>query len=314
MAKLTLGGADVYEELRSANSPSLTGNRKDRKIQRTLLYTCSSPESFTEINAIIAELQPPFGAPGRYPVSGSIFFVDTYKVTPRSKGNGEVGGIGTAEVWQIDVTYSPLPYNTTEDEPEPMLRNLTRTWSGSGEYVTIPGTSIYWEGDDDPAGDESVPSVIRIANTQHSHHRQNIQESAIPWAQMRAVVGKVNATDFGDTHPIFPGVKAEQLLFEDWDLSFNWTSEGQREWTVTLNFKERMGEVQVRNGVGENDLTFEPITWNHFWDKTWYPGTTPANKYVRGWRKIFRDPKPAGNQTKPLYETATVTVFNNLFL
>lgn len=312
MAKLTLYGPDKYIELRDQNSPNMSLTRKERNITRHVHLECADETTFDEINATIQnELFPPFGPPGRFPVPGSIFFVKSAKITPVGKASGtQQYGVGTSKVWRIDVVYGPLPYETEEDQGDPLAANLTRNWAGSGEYMTLPGTSIYWEGDEKPAGDEGVPSTIRLPMTQHSHTRENMPTNAIPYSAMRAAAGRVNKTDFPDNHPIFPGIKAGQLLVEDWDINFTWASDGQKQYAVTLNFKERTGEITVR--TDESTDAKQPFTWHHVWDKK--PYGSGNNKAPRGWRKVYRDKKPeSGNQSKPLYEEIEIAKIEAMF-
>jgi hypothetical protein len=296
MVRAVAGGIDTYIEDSDSMSPRGTITRDTRRIERTLIveeeFEDDEP-TYVALNALIAECFPLFAAPGRLPVTGSQLYVDSLDVEPFGRAKGISGGLGAYGYWKAKLVYTPLPYKPPDEDesaPPSPLDLLEQTWQGGSEIMTLPGTSMYWDGDSKPIGDE-IPATKRILYVQHSHTRHHLEASQIPYAEMRALSGKVNRTDFASNHAIFPGVKAQTLLFENFNISYRFSSTGERDFRLTLNFKER---TETYGGV--------KITWNHLWDRS-----------TKAFKKVFHDALDGGTQTKPLYDTAVNGDFDELF-
>jgi len=251
MVRAVAGGIDTYIEDADSLSPSGSVTRDTRRIERTLIVNEDVGEdnepTQDAINALVNECFPLFKAPGRLPVAGSLLFVDSLDIEPIGGAIGVNGGLGAYRAWKAKIVYTPLPYKAPDEdeeaEPSP-LDLLERTWQGGGQYVTLPGTTLYWAGDNKPIGDE-VPATTKMATVLHTFTRHHLELSQIPYDEMKSLVGRVNRTKFASTHPIFPNVEKETLLFEGFNVSHRYTSTGEYDYRLTLNFQERTSEWNV---------------------------------------------------------------------
>lgn len=302
MARVVIGGSNNWRELthpEKSMRASLT--RDSRRVTR--VFIIESPDgSYDNINRFLNECRPPFYPPGQYPVVGAQLFVDTVDVEPfsgvKTDEDGEPEqslGFPAYTAYKAVVTYSPLPYQPKDEDqpnPNPFLDNLEIVTDIGAEAMTLPGSAMYWEGEADKIGNESVASAIRIDTINYrmtKHHQRPVQ---IPWDTIRTVNNTVNATDFGIASPLFAGVKRETLLFRGAQVSIRFSGDGTIENSVSYNFSERTFR---HNG--------QLVTWNHLWD-----GRANQNNF----KKIYTEPS-TGTQNQSIYSTSTIQEFLSLF-
>lgn len=302
MARVVVRGSNKWRELTHPDkSMRASLSRDSRRVTRS--FVIESPNgSYDNINQFLNECRPPFSPPGQYPIIGAQLFVDTVDVEPFSgvklddDGQPEQSlGFPAYTAYKATVTYSPLPYQPKDEDqpsPNPFLDNLEITTDIGAEAMTLPGSSMYWEGEDTAIGSESVASAIRIDTINYritKHHQRPVQ---IPWSVIRDVNNTVNASDFGITSPLFAGVKRETLLFRGAQVSIKFSGDGTIENSITYNFSERTFRHK-------GDL----VTWNHLWD---------GRKDKLKFSKIYSQSSTAG-QTQGLYSTSSIQEFLDLF-
>src|SRR5690606_17142914 len=193
VVRAVLGGRNVYEEVTDGGrGMRFNMNRQTRKNVRTLLV-----KSADDADRLVNECFPPFSPPGQYPIPGYLFYVDDLSIVPFGKGKSISGDITTFDHYLATITYSPLPYAAdSESGQHPILDMLERNWDFGGEYQSLPGYRMFWEGEDKPAADESVSSTIQINHIVHSFTRHHLHLAQVPFASIRFNSGRVNAADF----------------------------------------------------------------------------------------------------------------------
>lgn len=312
MVRAVQGGWNGYEEDGDEESPSFSGNRDGRTITRHLIVPEEDPliPSFANIDRLITECLPLYRFPGRYPTltGDSLFFVDDLKVAPKSRSNGVVGDVASRTSWKATVTYKALPYPIPADPANPQpLDYLEHNIIGGSEYMTLPGTSMYWEGSETPLLDDTVSSGMLISFVQHQITRHHVAPAAIPYAYMRGICGNVNVSAFAADHPFFPSAPAESVLFENYAISRRFTSDGKFDYRVTLNYKERVGTYNTDSTAATPTASsLIKLTWNHLWDRSADPPT---------FKKVFADKKPSsGNQKQPMFPANDITTVFGRFV
>lgn len=197
---------------------------------------------WANIDALIAECTPAVPSlPGLYPGS-TVLYVESLDIKPiaeeRSPTCGNVVSYSKADV---TIKYGKLPYN-----PETLI---TRKWNFSGEFMTLPASSVKWE-NGDAVENEEISAAKNIRMIEHALTRQ--RAVSIPWTAMRECIGKVNSALLDDD--IFDNVAAESLLYLGSAIDWTLDTAGNEQWTLEHRFQERLIE---HNGVSYG--------WCHFW-------------------------------------------------
>ena len=308
MAQLVRGGQNYYEEVTPGDGgPVVTGDRKrNRKISRKLLVGESSPganDAYIRAElAISNEMFPPFQLPGQYP-TGALFFVEDFNIRGRGICTGEVAGLPVYEKYEIDVSYSPLPYDSREEDPEnpgsgfpnPMQYADVSVQTG-GEYVILPERNLWW-GLGQPVPDTMGGGATTLApKSTYNLTRHLVAFHDIPWDEINQYKGRVNAASFPANHFAFPGVHSETLLFMGATLNTSRNSLGEDTRSYTLNFIEW---YRVLEDAGGN---VQKYGWNYLYD--------PAVGQ-RTFRKVYID-AAATRSPYPTFPTSVIqTLLNN---
>lgn len=282
MVRAVWGGEDIYEERSDRGiSPRFSASRSGgRQITRELIVP-----GIGGVELLIGECFPAYRPPGQYP-TGAAYFVDDLDIQPFGKAKGlTAAGITEHEAYKAVIVYRTLDYDTQqEDSNNPgvanPLQNVTVSTEVGGDYQIIPGGHLFWE--DGKRIEESVATgVIYKPETRYTVTKHHAQYFEIPFAKMKSMRGRVNATNFGANHFAFPDARAGTVLYltGSWNRSTN--SFGQHEYTYSLHFIEMAREL---NG--------QQYGWNHFFD--------PASQTFR---EVYL--KPDGNASDRPYQTFT---------
>ncbi len=217
-------------------SPTFNITRDARSAQR------EGHIAWANIDALIAECLP--GAPslpGLYPGS-SILYVESLDIKPMAEEQqptcGNVISYANADV---SIKYGKLSY-----DPETLI---TRRWNFSGEFMTLPASSVKWD-NGDAVENEEISAAKNIRMIEHSLTRQ--RATTIPWTAIKDCIGKINATALDNG--IFEDVAIESLLYLGASIDWTLDTAGNEQWTIEHRFQERLIE---HNGSFYG--------WNHFW-------------------------------------------------
>jgi len=181
---------------------------------------------------------------------------------------------GTSEASQlarVTISYkSPEPQDEDEeerdeDDPETFL---THRLTLGAEFMTVPPAALeipeeeISPGELDKDGDgeiteaereaakklkrEDMPITLLMPQAEHQFTFKSMINP--PWGAIYNAIGKVNETSF-------LGAAKECLLFLGVDAQREFTTNGQKPWTVDYRFSHRLAEPAGNQ-----------ITWNHFYD------------------------------------------------
>lgn len=218
-----------------------------------------------QIDAVVAELFPPFAAPRSFP--GRVFMyatdVDIEPWMPDSPtGLGEIPA--EYEFARITINYSTLSFdqdpatqnnNDGSDSPggddqkgpgkdeDSDATFLSFRTSIGGEYITYPSGALEWTSDQEDVTDEVQAGVV-VPIIEHSVTWHNC--ALPPWAKIRATVGRVNNAQYF-------GAGVGTLLFLGVEASRELTSDGEKQWELEYRFSEK--------NVGTEA---SPKGWNYF--------------------------------------------------
>ncbi|MAT51494.1 MAG: hypothetical protein CMK32_09960 [Porticoccaceae bacterium] len=300
MAQVVEGGSNGWVEVGGHPdlSMKLVMSRTTRSITR--VFMIESPTGvYDEVNAFLAECRPAFSPPGKYPILGVQLYVDTVNIEPYGAvGKDDLGkpvqinGFPSYESFKATVTYTPLPYqpkNPNQPSPDPLLDNLEIVANVGAEAMSLPGSQLYWAGGTKVTNDPTVAASIRIDTIDYQITKHHLRRTDIPWDAIRTINSRVNEAAFSDSHPIFPGVKQESLLFRGAQISIRFSGDGTIENSLTYNFSER---TATHDGVD--------VSWNHLYD---------SQAGQQKFRKVYKD--SANN--KPLYSTSTQSEIEAIF-
>lgn len=200
--------------------------------------------AWANVDALILECVPNSPAiPGLYPGSARLF-VQSVDVKPMAEEQDAVcsGSVISYSKAVATIRYSTkLPYN-----PETLV---TRKWSFTGEFLTIPASSVKWD-NGDAVENEEISAAKIIPMIEHALTLHKVL--SIPWTTIKDCIGKVNQNAINDS--IFDSVAAEQLLYMGASIDWKLTTDGNEEWTIEHRFQER----KVKHAANE-------YGWNHFW-------------------------------------------------
>jgi hypothetical protein len=261
------GGIVPFDDL-AGQSPTINFTRDSRSATRT------GKVAWANIDALFIECYPTAsGLPGVYP-GVSYLFVDSVDVKPFNPGGDKsptcTGNVIVPVEALVTINYSKLPY---EYESSTFL---SRRWSFSGEFMTLPASSVKWIGPPAvPVVNEEISAAKIIPTIEHSLSRQ--RATSIPWTAIKNCIGKVNesAIDNGT----FDDVPAESLLCLGSQIDWTFSTDGTQIWNLEHRFQERL--------VKQGSSTYG---WNHFWR----PDT-------KAWEKLVDD---SGNTIYPTVSTS----------
>ncbi len=269
MATLWTGSTVPFEEY--PNSPTLDGTATDR------VFTRMGKIAWDDIDTVWAEAFPPApNIPAAFPGNAN-FRVKKITMKPlgatAQKGIGScslsANGIAMHEYCELVVQYGTTKYDDST------RRQLTINFGV--EVQTVPSAGLYWD-NGDRCNRLDIPMNVRVPVSEINDTYFKIPTSSYPslLGAIRFNIGKVNAGAFSGAAP-------ETLLFTGSQVSFQFDSNGSKEYTAVHRFSEK----NVENlGYG----------WNHYLDPD-------AGQY----RKLFFD----AGLTIPPY--ATSADFGNLF-
>jgi hypothetical protein len=283
MPLLVQGGSVSFEEL--AGSPKIDASIEIVANQASRGHrgaTRRGRVAWANIDAAIAECFPAAPAlPGAYP-GVAYLYAKGMKIEPWSgDGGGDpvVVSCASTNVYSyadITVSYETLPYDTST--------LISRRYSFSHEFISLPGTTLFWFGTDpiETVQHEDVRQTKSVSIIEHSITWHRVD--TIPWTTIRANVGKVNDGGTALNANYFPaGIATESLLFLGAEISETYDSAGNVVRTLEYRFQER--SIKVDGDV---------YGWNHLYN--------PA-------KGIWGIPlSPTGAR---LYKTSTT--FNDLF-
>lgn len=244
MPKLVSGGTIEFDDL--AGSPQIRAGREYREIIRT------GRMLWANIDDAIAELFPPAPAlPGQYPTV-SYLYADSLEIETFHPDPGWemlcLGDVPTYFMAKATIRYTRLPYEVST--------LVTRNYSMGGEFLTTPSGTLKWEPGPDPQDgkiveQEEISAAKRIPLIVHSINWHRVPDALIPWAAIKANVGKVNDGDMNNAY--FKNVADQTLLFVGAEMQWQFSTDGSQTWTLAYQFHER--RVQVGNNT---------YGWNHF--------------------------------------------------
>lgn len=216
-----------------------------------------------DLDALYDECLPPMPSlPGLYP--GSLFhYVKSLdiKVAHEQPGREMVtsGNVPYYETALVTIEYGPLDLGSGSgggSSPNPSDL-ITRKWSISGEFLTLEGVGLVWDGGD-AVKTEGVTfgKIIPMIK----HHMDLHRVETVPTAFIRDLIGKVN-------DGAYEGAADECLLFTGAEVSYRFNNHGQQEYTLQYEFNERI----VKQGAAA-------LGWNYFF--------RPDKAGGAGWEKI----------------------------
>ena len=244
---LTAAGT-FYRHL--AGSPKLGADQTSRSGEEELMLSWGSIDSF-----ISESLPPPLviggfvlHAPRRTMPGYPYLFTESIRIEPwDSSVPGGCDDIPSSQWAKASVSYKTIE-NEDEDEQDPETF-LTHRISIGAEFLTLPKQAARWhgeEGEEDaeiPKG-EDIPFSKLIPTAEHQFTWKQVVSP--PFTAIRNAIGKTNSV------PIF-GAATETLLFLGVDAQREFTSDGQKPWTLDYRFSERL----VKDGG------IRVIGWNH---------------------------------------------------
>jgi len=164
------------------------------------------------------------------------------------------GGVATYEFAEVTLEFdSENEASDKKDESPNTEPIISRRFSASGEFVTIPARKLKWESDGVNASDD-VEAGLNIVTVEH--HISVLKATSIPWDAIKKNAGRVNANDipaggfWGGTVP------AECLLFLGGEISYSLNLDRSASHTLEYKFSERCSKTTF----GAQEI---PITWNH---------------------------------------------------
>lgn len=247
------GGAVQFWDTHGA-SPKFGGDRESRTAQREGMI------AWSDIEALVAELT---GAaptlPGQYP-GLTMLYVKDFSIEPH--GDEQTPTCGDVVAYtkaKCSISYGKLDYS-----PETLV---TRKWGFSGEFMTLPASSVKWE-NGDAVENEEISAAKIIPMVEHSLTRQRCP--SIPWTAIKACIGKVNSAALNDS--IFTNVATHTLLYMGASIDWTLSTDGSEVWTLEHRFQER----RVLDGADIRG-------WNHFWrpdTKTWQRLVNNAGGFI----------------------------------
>ena len=167
-----------------------------------------------------------------------------------------------------------------------LLDNLEITTSVGAEAISLPGSSLFFEGEPKSIPDAPLSAVVRVSMTQYQITKHHFRYGRIPWSLINSLNSTVNAGGFPSTHPIFPDAAQETVLFNGAQISIRASGDGTIEYSVGYAFMKR-----------EGTFAGESLTWNHIYDRA-------TNEF----RKVYYDVA----NTQPLYSSSSTNDFDNL--
>ncbi len=239
--RVVAGGLVPFYE--DPTSPQISLGRESRSIKRTGFI------DWNNIEALNAECYP--AAPliyGRHPTVNYLY-VDSIEISPKHENAAledisVVSGIAVHSLAKIEVTYTRVDFDE-EDDGAGGFDLLSRKWSFTGEFMTLPSHSLEWEDIPGQAVQQEEISAAKIIPTiEHSitQHRR----TSINWTAIRENFGKVNDGEY-------QGAADETLLLAGVEISFQFNSNGTKVYTQDLKFHERL----IKQGANT-------YGWNHF--------------------------------------------------
>jgi hypothetical protein len=220
------GGLVSFEE--DVSSPQLGLTREARSITRTGRILGAN------IEAAILECYPAAPAVlGRHPTANWLY-VDSLNFEPwhPNPAIADVvvsGGVASHLYNKLSVTYSRLPFDQ-EPNGSGGTDFLTRRWSFGAEMLTMPAAKLRWASDGTQVQTEDISAAKLIPTIEHSItvHRK----LTIPWTAIRANIGKLNDGAWN-------GADDQTLLFAGGEVSFTFSTDGTKLYTLDLRFQER---------------------------------------------------------------------------
>jgi len=206
------------------------GGRSSLKASRTGII------DWDDINALIAECTPPAPTlPGGFPGFSNLY-VKSVAIKPFLDEvpdcSGDVAAYDHAEA---TIEYESLPYDVST--------LVSRRYSVSAEFMTIPSGTLYWEDDGTEVTNEDVSAAKIIPLIEHSITWHRV--TSVPFATIQDLIGKVN-DDTALDNDYFPDALLEQsLLFIGAEINFTFSSDGTKVWTIEYRFQEK----RIKNDV-----------------------------------------------------------------
>lgn len=232
------GGVVPFYDM-NGESPKINFNRDSRAATRV------GEVAWANIDALILECFPSGSAlPGTYP-GISHLYVDTLSIDPLSplgEDTATCGDVVSYSKAKATISYSKLPYESSN--------LVSRRWSFSGEFMTIPASSMKWLSDDLAVQNEEISAAKIIPVIEHSLTR--MRATSIPWTAIKANIGHVNDATLNNA--VFSSVAGGQLLYLGASIDFTFSTDGTQIWNIEHRFQERR--------VRWNGLDYG---WNEFW-------------------------------------------------
>jgi hypothetical protein len=232
-------------------SPRYSLSRDSRKATRVV------ETAWANLDALFLECFPAAPSlPGVFP-GIAFLFCESIEAEPlHPDGDFSAAALAGASVAtyanraKVTINYSNLPYESDT--------LLTRRFSFSGEFLTIPSAALKWEGGE-VVQDEEISAAKIIPMIEHSITWHRVLEASIPWDDIKNDIGRVNESAIDNAY--FDNVAAETLLYMGAELNFTYSTDGSKVWTLEHRFQER--RVKIAEDV---------FGWNHFQrpsDGTW---------------------------------------------
>lgn len=226
------GGQKVWEEL---IEPTPSGKGQYTRTGRTFTRTFRVPQA--DSNDFLAECYPDttIGV-GEHPVLDGMY-VNTIDIDhmPGETYSEVSSGVMEPGNYMLTVTYGPLETdgNTGGDaDADSPTDVLVGSVSHTMEAMSLPGYGLQWHGL--TAGEELVKDAISpylmIPVTKFSISRPRLP--FIPWGIINFCTGRVNKS-------VFWGYAAETVLYTGASVSYSFSSNGQRQYSLEHQFSAR---------------------------------------------------------------------------
>lgn len=279
------------------DSPQEGGDRTGT-LSMTRIFLTAWADRWLFINELFTS--GPFGLPASYSTYWPGVLADTFKIDKLISAPVDVtitdpnfAQLAHDTLAKITVTYSPLPLDQQQSDPDdtPLPDGTFATYSqeATTEFRSLPGRACYWESDGVTLPPDVTPVIVDMLTT---HTITWNQVRNVPWVTLGNLKGKVNSavTRLPGSPQRFA---AETLLFEGFsdETTLNFFDQNPSR-KLTLKFVEKAQHALTTSTVG---------------------GAGTGTVY--GWNHQFREDtrlydKPVSDTATPMFQTAN---FNTLW-
>jgi hypothetical protein len=238
------GGIVPFDEL-AGQSPNISFNRDSRSATRV------GKVAGANLAALYTECFPSGSSlPGAFP-GIAYMYVDSLDIkpfVPEGEAFPTCGDLITYDWYLASIKYGKLDYESSNF--------LSRKWSYSGEFMTLPANAVKWKSDKGAVENEEISAAMTIPQIEHSLTRN--RATSIPWSVIQDNIGKVNDATLNNS--IFTNVAAQTLLYMGAQIDWTFSTDGTQIWNIEHRFIERI--VSAFDPQAKAVATYG---WNHFY-------------------------------------------------